>query len=288
MTANLKQGTEEWLEFRKNKIGASEAPIIMGDSPYTSPYTLWEEKVGLRQARKQTNAMKRGIELEEQARQKFTQLTKIHVSPEVLIHPDYEWMIASLDGIDEERKNIVEIKCPMGKDHEEARRKKVPAKYFGQLQHQMAVCNLAMAYYFSYDGEDGVLLEVERDNEYISKLIDEEEKFITCVREFVAPDLIDRDFHIRSDETWNIYAERYLSVDRQLDRLTREKEELRDHLLSMSSGFNTIGGGVKLTKVVRKGLIDYKSVPGLADIDLDKYRKGPTTTWRISTCNTNI
>ncbi len=43
----LIQHSNEWLELRKNKIGASDAPIIMKVSPWKTPYRLWEEKLGL-------------------------------------------------------------------------------------------------------------------------------------------------------------------------------------------------------------------------------------------------
>ena len=42
------QGTSEWLENRKNHIGASDAPVVMGVSPWDTPYKLWENKLGRR------------------------------------------------------------------------------------------------------------------------------------------------------------------------------------------------------------------------------------------------
>ena len=42
MIVDLQQNTPEWLEFRRLRIGASDAPVIMEVSPYTTPYTLWE------------------------------------------------------------------------------------------------------------------------------------------------------------------------------------------------------------------------------------------------------
>ena len=37
-------------ETRRNFIGGSDAPAIMGVSPWDTPYTCWEKKVGLRQS----------------------------------------------------------------------------------------------------------------------------------------------------------------------------------------------------------------------------------------------
>ncbi len=42
---NFQQNTPEWLAMRRNCIGASDAPIIMGLSPYKKRDQLLEEKV---------------------------------------------------------------------------------------------------------------------------------------------------------------------------------------------------------------------------------------------------
>jgi len=43
----LRQNTPEWLEVRKTKLGASDAPAILGISPYKTAYQLFLEKMGL-------------------------------------------------------------------------------------------------------------------------------------------------------------------------------------------------------------------------------------------------
>lgn len=40
----LRQNTPDWLEWRAAHIGASDAPIIVGESPYKSALELWTEK----------------------------------------------------------------------------------------------------------------------------------------------------------------------------------------------------------------------------------------------------
>lgn len=184
----LVQGTEEWLKMRQNKIGASDAPIIMKASPWKSPRQLWEEKLGLREADSPSWAMRRGIELEEEARQAFEKLTGIYVFKRVMQHPVYEWMIASIDGIDLEEKIIVEIKCPGKKDHEIALSGRVPEKYFPQLQHQMYVCNLPSNYYYSYYRKNGVIVKTNKHEEYQRRLLQEELKFWDCMRNFIVPE----------------------------------------------------------------------------------------------------
>ena len=41
----IEQNTEEWFKYRNSGIGASEAPIILGLSPYKTRIELYEQKI---------------------------------------------------------------------------------------------------------------------------------------------------------------------------------------------------------------------------------------------------
>lgn len=276
----LTQNSIEWLEFRKTKVGASDAPIIMEISPWKTPYQLWEEKLGIRETFT-TGAMQRGTNMEEEARQAFEQETGIAMFPMVKIHPENDWMIASLDGIDIEEKHIVEIKCPGKEDHFTAVNNMVPDKYYPQLQHQLAVTYLEKAYYFSYTRSGTALVVVERDDKFISKMIKKEKEFYDCMMEFVPPKLIDRDFIQRDDLEWQEISSLYLDVQNQLKFLEEQEKLMKDRLISLAGRSNARGSGIKLSKVVRKGAVDYQMVPELKGINLEKYRKPAIETWRI-------
>src|SRR5271169_4709118 len=90
-----------WLEMRRNKIGASDAPIIMEVSPWKTPYQLWEEKLKLRPDTVENGAMKRGKQLEKKALREFENITGLMMLGQMVsVHPVRDWMIATLDGID--------------------------------------------------------------------------------------------------------------------------------------------------------------------------------------------
>lgn len=184
----LTQRSEAWLKMRQEKIGASDAPIIMGVSPWKKPLQLWEEKLGFRPPEESNQWMLRGIELEDDARNAFIFETGIYVTPRVVQHKILDWMIASLDGIDDKNENIIEIKCPGRKDHMIAKEGYIPNKYIPQLQHQMSVCDLKKAFYFSYYNGDTALIEVKRDDQYIDLMIEQEERFWKCMQNFTPPD----------------------------------------------------------------------------------------------------
>lgn len=276
------QNTPEWLAMRKTKIGASDAPVIMGLSPWKTPYQLWEEKLGLCPETEKTAAMERGTAMEEQARQEFERMTGLIVFPQVMQHPHYDWMIASLDGIDIEQKNVVEIKCPGKADHETALQGKVPDKYYAQLQHQMEVANVRKLFYFSFNGIQGKIVEVEQNREYIENLILKELEFFKCMEELRAPPTTSRDYLEKDDDIWRAASLAWMECHDELQTLKAREEELRETLIALSRHSNAVGAGLKLSRVIRKGPIDYQSIPELKDLDLEKYRKPIIESWRIT------
>jgi len=146
MTKHLEQGSPEWLKMRRNFIGASDCPVIMKLDPWRTPMNLFDEKLGLVVTR-ETEAMRRGKELESYAREEFEKVTGIKVTPQVLFHPEIKYMMASMDGVSEDGKQAVEIKCPGDAVYRLAVQGKIPENYNAQLQHQMAVMKLTKKMY---------------------------------------------------------------------------------------------------------------------------------------------
>src|ERR1700685_3274228 len=96
---NLRQNTPEWSVYRKGKIGASLAPVIMNVSPWQTPYQLWEEMLEIRPPKAQNAAMRRGLDLEQKARNLFEIETGISVSDAVYENGAVDWLFASFDGL---------------------------------------------------------------------------------------------------------------------------------------------------------------------------------------------
>jgi putative phage-type endonuclease len=281
MICDLHQNTDEWLEFRKKRIGASEAPIILGVSPWTTPLQLWEQKLNLVERPAQTMSMSRGIELEPVALDLFNKMIGITLKPTVVQSTEFEWMIASLDGFDGV-KTAVEIKCPGRHDHQTALDGKIPEKYIPQLQHQLYVTCLESMWYTSFDGKEAVHLQVHADKEYQNKMIKLEIAFYKCMEEFTPPPMGDKDYQIKNDTLYLKLCEDYCFAKRDLCLLQNQERHLREELIKANNGLNTIGGGLKISKCIRKGAIDYKIISELRGIDLDMFRSDPVISWRIT------
>ncbi len=172
----LEQGTYEWLTFRRSHVCASDAPVIMGLSPYKTKEQLMDEK--LRYYEQHCNPyMQRGKDLEPLALECFEKETGLIMFPMVGVHDEIDWMAASFDGVSICRKFIVEIKCPGKRGHAMAMKGVVPMNYYPQVQHQICVSDVEFAYYYSFDGVEGKIIKVDRDQEFIEKMVDTERDF---------------------------------------------------------------------------------------------------------------
>jgi len=141
MEAYKEQRSEEWLNFRKDKIGGSDAPIVLGLSPWKTALQLWEEKKGIRGSNYVSEAMKRGIEQESLALKYVQDSVGISFVPDVRIYKNNPKIIASFDGINEEQKIICECKCSK-RYYKMASEGNVYPDTYCQVQHQLLVADL--------------------------------------------------------------------------------------------------------------------------------------------------
>jgi putative phage-type endonuclease len=280
----LEQGSDKWLKYRKSKIGGSDAPIVMGVSPYCTPYHLWLQKMDAVPDQGKTWAMQRGVDLEPVARKLMEQKLGCELPATTVESVEHPWQFASLDGMSLDGKLAIEIKCPGEVDHAIAVKGMIPLKYMPQLQHQMSVSGLESMYYVSYHDNDLQLFEVSRKDGYISDMLDCEMEFLKCMQEFTPPKLTSKDCaHNHSDE-WHKTSQEWCEIQSQIKRIETREKQLRQALIEMSGDSNTQGFGVKVVKVVRKGSINYNELHELHKIDpeeLEAYRKPPFSYWKI-------
>jgi putative phage-type endonuclease len=175
---DLVQGSEEWHKRRNSGIGGTDAPVIMGENPWKSPKYLLEEKLGLRKRFEGNEHTRRGITLEPLARSVYEKITKIKLEPAVLQSNKLNWQFASTDGINVQKKKIIEIKCGIKAYEYTAENNIAPPYYYGQIQHILCVSGYKSLDFFCWlPDHDPVLVNIERDEEYIKRLVKEEFKF---------------------------------------------------------------------------------------------------------------
>jgi len=278
----IQQDTPEWHDLRRKHLGASDAPTVMNVSPWKTPYQLWEEKLGLGKEARPTYATQRGKLQEEPARRAYEEYTNNLVVPEVVFHPTIPYLMASLDGITMDRKIILEVKNPGEKDHKIAKDGKIPKKYWPQVQQQLDCEPQSIVHFWSYFNGEGVLVEVERDSSYIKQLREELSSFWQKVLRLEPPDLTERDKTQFVDEEWFKIKQLGREVADLKSTLKQKEAKFKELAQSKCGERSAEGLGLRYTRIVEKGRVDYDSIPELKDVDLSPYRKAPVIKWRMS------
>ena len=185
---------EDWLEYRKQGIGGSDASVVCGISRYKSPVELWMEKTDQIPPQEAGEAAYWGTQLESLVRAEFTKRTGIEVKQikQLLQSEEHSFMLANLDGICEvpdvgtcvfEAKTASAYKAGEWEDT-------IPDEYALQLAHYMAVTGYKGAYVAVLIGGNTFRWKfVDRDEELISMLVELESAFWNHVQDCTPPPL---------------------------------------------------------------------------------------------------
>jgi len=180
---------EDWLEYRKQGLGGSDASVVCGVNRYKSPVELFMEKTGQLPYSEAGEAAYWGNVLEAVVRDEFTKRTGIEVMlvNEILQHDDYPFMLANVDGVCQhpnygtcifEAKTAGAFKLAEWETNSNGVGGKIPDEYLLQLQHYLAVTGYAGAYVAVLIGGNTFKWRfIERDEELISMLISLESDF---------------------------------------------------------------------------------------------------------------
>ena len=182
---DLQQGSAEWLRWRHDGLGASDAAALMGQNPWRSTGALFAEKVappryGARRRQRPLPAVadlfgtvprREEDGLEAQARRLYRAAHGSEVAPMCLVSNERPWQRASLDGGDLPARRLLEIKCGSATFAEVARSGRVPGHYIGQLQQTLAVTGFdSIDFWVWLPGRTPLLITERRDEVYIAAL----------------------------------------------------------------------------------------------------------------------
>jgi len=275
--SKLIQGSSDWLEFRKTKITGTDASVIIGCNPWRTPYQLWRQKMDLDPPEVENEAMRRGTLLEGPAREWFIKETRIHCEPKVVFK---DFMMASLDGLSSDQRFVVEIKCG-SKAFSQAEAGEINPMYICQMMHQMHCADVDQCLYVAFNGEKGIIIPVERDQNFINEMIEKEKEFYECLISFTPPQMTKGDYQEKNDLEWKNLCDQYRIAQQQLKQAEILEKNLKEQLIALAGSQPTMGHGIKLSKIVKKGAIDYSAIPEIQELDIEKYRKKPTEYWKV-------
>lgn len=252
---------EDWLEYRKQGIGGSDASIVCGISRYKSPVELWMEKTDQLLPQEAGEAAYWGTQLEALVRAEFAKRTGIEVKQikQLLQSEEHPFMLANLDGICDvpdvgpcifEAKTASAFKADEWEDT-------IPDEYALQLAHYMAVTGYKGAYIAVLIGGNTFRWKfIERDEDLISMLTELESAFWNHVQNCTPPPLDGSEASTRflserfpdsvpksqielPDTAANLLAQ-YDEACEQLEAITERKQKA-ENLLKEMLGENEIG-----------------------------------------------
>lgn len=275
---NLAQGDQTWLEYRKTKVTATDAAIIMGVDEFTTPIQRWQDKLGLLEEKYVTSAMQRGRDMEDAARDAYTAFTGVPMMPACVESTDYPWLMASLDGISVDGDLCVEIKCPVTN----WKVQKVPECYWCQCQHQLLCTGHPFMDFWSFSGSEGVHFRIDKDTEWQSRYIQASSEFHQCIVNKTPPPLTERDLIQRDDYDWETASVQWLEAKRALQIAEERELEAREIIKRLCADKSVEGCGIRVRRSISKGRIEYESIEEIKQLDLESYRKPSSIKWTIT------
>lgn len=156
---------EEWLQWRHNGIGSSDVPIIMGVSRFKSKEELFAEKTKPVAVEDEVNGYikDRGNRIEMTVRAFYEAKMTMTFTGMACQDAEHPHRIVTLDGIDEGKNLIVEIKLMTSQKEDKinveaegykkwvaAKDGKIPVDYYPQIQHQLAVTGAPACVFLGY------------------------------------------------------------------------------------------------------------------------------------------
>lgn len=150
------QSHEEWLKYRKNRIGGSEASAIVGMNPYMDNRELYEIKTGEREAEdiSELPYVKYGTEAEKYLRElfkmDFPEYEVDYVENNMWLNKKYPFAHASLDGWLTDpngRRGVWECKTTniLQSMQKEKWIDRIPDNYYIQILHYLMVTEFDFA-----------------------------------------------------------------------------------------------------------------------------------------------
>src|SRR5574343_2019549 len=166
-------------EARKSRIGGTDIAVILGLSPWKTPYQLWLEKTSGEAIHAANEAMRYGIMMEPVIRDWYINETGIliQVPDAPIVHAEFDYCVASVDGIALDR--VLEIKTSKSdRDWGEPGSDEIPVYYRTQVEWYLAICERQMAdVVVLFPGRIPLIYRVEEDKELQEMLFEAAHEF---------------------------------------------------------------------------------------------------------------
>ncbi len=249
---------DEWLNDRLKGIGGSDAGAVLGLNPYKSAYTLWAEKTGRISSYVPDNeAMRQGRDLEDYVAKRFEEETgkKVRKSGFSYQSKEYPFMLANVDRLVVGEDAGLECKTTSVLTKTKYDKGDIPASYYAQCMHYMAVTGASRWYIAVLILNKGFYwYSIERNEEEIQNLIAAESDFWEMVTNNEEPIVDDSDststtlekLYPKDDgETLDLFGQEneislYMDIKARIKNLEKKKKEY-ENTFKADLGNHTFG-----------------------------------------------
>ena len=273
---DLNQRSDEWLQWRSQGITASDIPIILGMSPYKTPWQLWAEKVGRINTPDISNNpnVRRGVRLEDEARLLAESRYGEFLLPLCGECAQWDVLRASFDGLDSVMKPH-EFKAPSDSVWSDIESMGIESSTYKLYEAQVhAQCIVAGSrngrlIFYKEDGQDldfSVILTPEREQEILQAAMLFWEHVDTNTpptpdpeKDWYLPESGDQKFKWEAYvDAWRTQHHRIQALKDELKALEKEQKGIQKAMTTLMGPFMQADiGGVKVTRFIKKGSIDY-------------------------------
>jgi putative phage-type endonuclease len=287
-TTELQQGSDDWFNARVGRVTASNVGAILGLSPFRKRQDVMRSMVrewhGALSEFVGNVATEYGSMNEHLARTDY-QLATGNIVETTGFHTHELWLGTSPDGFIDDKKGIIEIKCPFSlRNDEQPQFKSIEEQphYYAQIQIQMFVTGARWCDFFQWNTHDYRLDYVNYNPLYVNEILPQLRAFYDeFLEELHNPShLKSRHDTVENDMT-AYRVEQYLKLKSEI----KASQDLADLMLKQiveDCGENESSiGEHKLTRVTRKS-IGYKNAIAdlLPDTDLSAY-ESTTSYWTL-------
>jgi len=275
-TVSFTQGTDEWLRWRRNGLGASDMGIIMGSNKFSTQLQLWDEKCGFSAPQPINPAMAHGIKNEGRARDWLNENQQLQLEPLCIEDIDSPHFKASLDGWDDDKKILAEIKCPVSdKILENAREhSSLPMYWQHQIQWQIMLCQPIRAFVaiWDYRCESCFTVEAFAQPTLQKEMREKAEEFWKLIQRGAPPKPSSKDYIRVDDPHLKELLEEYSDHDDVAKAADARKKELKKEIVDFGDDGNFTAFGYFMTRCAPRITYDMEQMR-MDGIAVDKYIK---------------
>jgi putative phage-type endonuclease len=253
------QDHDDWLQWRKKGIGASDAAALIGVSPYENAENVWEKIVHGKTVF-ETEHMRRGKEIEKIIFPRIEAMVGHLLEEQVCGRSeDFPILQCTFDGLNEKEKLLVEIKYVSNKSRFD-NLATVPKHHDVQMQQQMLISKLTKGLYVcTHDGVAMKAFWVNADPILQGKIINAAQAFwdnhvVTQIR----PQVLEP-----AEEKDPVIVKRMRRIKTVIDKIAQLKKEetrLKEEVLSLAKSKSFICKGARFQVLNMPARLKYKEL----------------------------